>query len=80
MLHSREFSQGSGWVSVMTVQEKCDEKNGLRSSRFTDTSTPTLRNVREGWGIRSVVATAESEGPGPAPKFSMSEIACSRHL
>ena len=53
-----------GWASVMTVQEKCDEKSGSRSSRCADISTPTLRKVREGWGTPCVIYVGEIKSLG----------------
>ena len=62
-----EFSQGYGWESVMAVQEKCDEKNRVRSFRCADISAPTLRKVREGWGSPSVTCASEIKGLGHPP-------------
>ena len=39
--------------AVMAVQEKCDEKSGVRSSCCAGIFAPTLRKVREGWGTRT---------------------------
>jgi hypothetical protein len=70
MLHSREFLQGSGWLSVMTVQEKCDERRrGVRPRS-------TLRKVREGWGTPSVGYAGEIRCFGRPPKFSVSLSYC----
>jgi 4-diphosphocytidyl-2-C-methyl-D-erythritol kinase len=46
----------------MTVREKCDEKSGSRSFRCADISTPTLRNVREGWGTPGVAYFGKIKG------------------
>jgi hypothetical protein len=51
----------------MAVQEKCDEKNRVRSFRCADISAPTLRKVREGWGSPSVTCASEIKGLGHPP-------------